>query len=149
MVGNGENPGIMIRSINDLFNELNNINKLYNVEISYVEIYNEQLKDLLDYNNDKFVDIRYDNNKGICLIGANFIKVNSANDAFKLLVTGNKNRSESSNYLNENSYRSHAILQINIKCEDNDNLNYFNKITFGKFILVDLAGSEKININTK
>ena len=149
MVGNGENPGIMIRSINDLFNELNNINKLYNVEISYVEIYNEQLKDLLDYNNDKFVDIRYDNNKGICLIGANFIKVNCANDAFKLLVTGNKNRSESSNYLNENSSRSHAILQINIKCEDNDNLNYFNKITFGKFILVDLAGSEKININTK
>ena len=45
MVGNNQESGIMIRSINDLFLKLNNEkNKDYSVHISYIEVYNEQLK---------------------------------------------------------------------------------------------------------
>ena len=164
MVGDDKNPGIMIRAISDLFNALNQVkNVKYNVSISYIEIYNEQLKDLLDnnnYNNNNKnnlkdnkkeinkIDIRTDPQKGTFLYGVSLHQVICANDAFKLLVYGNKNRTEGITEQNENSSRSHAILQINIESQDS-NLSLINKIAFGKFILVDLAGSEKVSATSK
>ena len=164
MVGDDKNPGIMIRAISDLFNALNQVkNVKYNVSISYIEIYNEQLKDLLDnnnYNNNNKnnlkdnkkeinkIDIRTDPQKGTFLYGVSLHQVICANDAFKLLVYGNKNRTEGITEQNENSSRSHAILQINIESQDS-NLSLINKVAFGKFILVDLAGSEKVSATSK
>ena len=164
MVGDDKNPGIMIRAISDLFNALNQVkNVKYNVSISYIEIYNEQLKDLLDnnnYNNNNKnnikdnkkeinkIDIRTDPQKGTFLYGVSLHQVICANDAFKLLVYGNKNRTEGITEQNENSSRSHGILQINIESQDS-NLSLINKIAFGKFILVDLAGSEKVSATSK
>ena len=165
MVGDDKNPGIMIRAISDLFNTLNQVkNTKYNVGISYIEIYNEQLKDLLEFNNNinnnnknnlkdnkkeiNKIDIRTDPQKGTILYGVSLKQVICANDAFKLLVYGNKNRTEGSTEHNENSSRSHAILQINIESQDS-NLSLINKVAFGKFILVDLAGSEKVSATSK
>ena len=52
MVGKGENCGLMIRSIRDLFKIINNDKeRLYSIKISYVEVYNEVLKDLLSEKN--------------------------------------------------------------------------------------------------
>ena len=159
MVGNNQESGIMIRSINDLFLKLNNEkNKDYSVHISYIEVYNEQLKDLLNFNNEnnnlinnklnnnnKYnnIEIRNDPQKGIIIQGAIIKKVNNAEETYKLLNQGNKKRTENSTLNNENSSRSHAILQIFIKSENS------TKNTFGKFFLVDLAGSEKISILSK
>ena len=159
MVGNNKESGIMIRSINDLFLKLNNEkNKDYSVHISYIEVYNEQLKDLLNFNNEnnnlisnkinnnnKYnnIEIRNDPQKGIIIQGAIIKKVNNAEETYKLLNQGNKKRTENSTLNNENSSRSHAILQIFIKSENS------TKNTFGKFFLVDLAGSEKISILSK
>ena len=159
MVGNNKENGIMIRSINDLFLKLNNEkNKDFSVYISYIEVYNEQLKDLLNFNNEnnnnlnnnKFnnnnnnnIEIRNDPQKGIIIQGTIIKKVNNAEETYKLLNQGNKKRTENSTLNNENSSRSHAILQIFIKSENS------TKNTFGKFFLVDLAGSEKISILSK
>ena len=164
MVGDDKNPGIMIRAISDLFNALNQVNDIkYNVSISYIEIYNEQLKDLLDINNINNnnknnikdnkkeinkIDIRTDPQKGNFIYGVTLHQVICANDAFKLLVYGNKNRTEGITEHNENSSRSHGILQINIESQDS-NLSLINKFAFGKFILVDLAGSEKVSATSK
>ena len=146
MVGNGENPGLMVRTISDLFNMIksNNNDNNYRITINYIEVYNETLKDLLSENENSNVELRSDPLKGNVLIGCEFIEVNNANDAFKLLIKGNRRRRETPTVNNSNSSRSHAILQINLEREEKSNNNY----SFGKFILVDLAGSEKITANS-
>ena len=150
MVGNDNEPGVMIRALNDLFNTLNEEKeKKFSVEISYVEVYNEQLKDLLNFNNNENnVEIRNDPQKGTIIQGASLKKVSNADDAFKLLLLGNRKRSEGITIHNENSSRSHAILQVFVKSQDSI-LHLSNQVTFGKFILVDLAGSEKISAASK
>ena len=151
MVGKGENVGLMIRSIRDLFNFVNSQqNKVYNIKITYIEVYNEILKDLLS---DKKVspEIRTDPTKGVILQGAECVQVNSEKEAFRLINSGNKRRTEKQTDRNKFSSRSHAILQIYLEIQEQksgDNLvNLNNDVSFGKFYLVDLAGSEKTSIN--
>ena len=155
MVGRGDKVGLMIRSIRDLFNFANNEknNKIYNIKISYIEVYNEVLKDLLS---DKKIppEIRTDPNKGVIIQGAECIKVNSEKEAFKLINLGNKRRTEKQTDRNIFSSRSHAILQIYLEIQEqqnnnNDLNNINNDIFFGKLYLVDLAGSEKTSTNHK
>jgi len=159
MVGGGENWGIMIRSISDLFKIINqDKEKKFVIKISYIEIYNEIIKDLLVDNNNKInnkptqLEIRTDAQKGVVLQGASFKKVTNEADAYKLIMRGNKHRTEKSTMSNQNSSRSHAMLQIYLEVEqpnNNDNVNNLSlnkEKTFGKFVLVDLAGSEKAPI---
>ena len=144
MLGSGANVGIMIRSIRDLFILINNNkDKKYIMKISYIEIYNEIIKDLLsnNKNNNTLIELRNSPKKGIFLQGAEYKKVSNENEAFNLIIQGNKNRAEKYTIFNENSSRSHAILQIYLEFEDQQ--IFQKEIQFGKFILLDLAGSEK------
>ena len=118
MVGKGENVGLMIRSIRDLFNFVNSQqNKVYNIKITYIEVYNEILKDLLS---DKKTspEIRTDPTKGVILQGAECVRVNNENEAFKLINSGNKRRTEKQTDRNKFSSRSHAILQIYLEIQE-------------------------------
>ena len=158
MVGEGENWGIMIRAISDLFKMISQDKekeKKFVIKISYVEIYNEIIKDLLSdsnnsmNNNYKPLEIRTDAQKGVVLQGASFKKVTNESDAYKLIMRGNKHRTEKPSNNNENSSRSHAILQIYLEVEqqqNNNSINFNTEKTFGKFVLVDLAGSERVQI---
>ena len=147
MVGGGDNWGIMIRSISDLFKIINNEKERhYVIKISYVEIYNEIIKDLLSdqgSNNRNQLEIRTDAQKGVILQGAEFKKVTNETDAYKLIMRGNKQRTENPSSYNENSSRSHAILQIYLEIEEQQVSTLNKEKAFGKFVLVDLAGSEK------
>ena len=145
MVGGGDNWGLMIRSISDLFKIINNEKKKkYIIKISYVEIYNEIIKDLLsDQINSPPLEIRADAQKGVILQGAEFKKVTNETDAYKLIMRGNKNRTEKLSSYNENSSRSHAILQIYIEIEEQLKSTLNKEKVFGKFVLIDLAGCEK------
>ena len=157
MVGKGQNCGVMIRSIRDLFKIISNDKeKMYSIKISYVEIYNEVLKDLLSEKNKPPPELRTDPNKGVVLQGAENRTVLSEEEAFKLITLGNKRRTEKQTDRNKFSSRSHAVLQIYLEIQNQiGNLNYDNYNTynndgaFGKFILVDLAGSEKTSSNIK
>ena len=150
MVGKGEKVGLMIRAIRDLFNFVNTQklqDKIYNIKITYIEVYNEILKDLLS---DKKTspEIRTDPNKGVIIQGAECIKVNSENEAFKLINLGNKRRTEKQTERNKFSSRSHAVLQIYLEIQEQQNIgnnypNFNSDISFGKLYLVDLAGSER------
>ena len=150
MVGKGENCGLMIRSIRDLFRIINNDkNRLYSIKISYVEVYNEVLKDLLSDKSKAPPELRADPSKGVILQGAENKKVINEDEAFKLITIGNKRRTEKQTDRNKFSSRSHAVLQIYLEIQDQlSNVNY-NDTSFGKLILVDLAGSEKTSSNTK
>ena len=150
MVGKGEKVGLMIRAIRDLFNFVNTQklqDKIYNIKITYIEVYNEILKDLLS---DKKTspEIRTDPNKGVIIQGAECIKVNSETEAFKIINLGNKRRTEKQTERNKFSSRSHAVLQIYLEIQEQQNIgnnypNFNSDISFGKLYLVDLAGSER------
>ena len=153
MLGSGSNVGIMIRAIRDLFQLINNNNdKKYIIKISYIEIYNEIIKDLLQNNINKnnnsnsVIELRNDPKKGMFLQGAEYIKVPNENEAYNLILRGNKNRTEKNTEFNENSSRSHAILQIYLEIEDQE-IKLQKETKFGKFMLLDLAGSEKASFN--
>ena len=159
MVGRGENCGLMIISIRDLFKIIHNDKeRVYSIKISYVEVYNEVLKDLLSDINKNPPELRADPNKGVVLQGAENKKVLNEEEAFQLITIGNKRRTEKQTDRNQFSSRSHAVLQIYLEIQDQnninlDNYNNFNNLnndtSFGKFILVDLAGSEKTSSNIK
>ena len=156
MVGKGDNTGIMIRSIKDLFRIINNDqSKIYSIKISYIEVYNEVLKDLLTEQTKSPPELRTDPQKGVILQGAENKRVLNEQEAFKIINMGNKRRTEKQTDRNQFSSRSHAVLQIYLEIQDQKNLDYDNynnynfDSSFGKFILVDLAGSERTSSNTK
>jgi len=156
MVGKGENTGLMIRSIRDLFKVVNSDqSKAYSIKISYIEIYNEVLKDLLTDKSKSPPELRTDPKKGVVLQGVENKVVLNEEEAFKLINMGNKRRTEKQTDRNQFSSRSHAVLQIYLEIQDQLNVNYDNynninyEASFGKFILVDLAGSEKTSSSSK
>ena len=145
MLGEGDNIGIMIRTIKDLFffinyNNDNSKDIKYIIKLSYIEIYNEVIKDLL--NNNQIIELISDPKKGLILKNTFNKIISNEDEAFNLIMEGNKNRTENTTENNKKSSRSHAILNIYIDFEDEE-IKSTHKISFGKFMLLDLAGSEK------
>ena len=146
MVGTDDNPGLMVKAIQDLFSNVKDqqLNgKNFTIKFSYVEVYNETLKDLLVDKSEQNLEIRDVPDRGTVVIGASVTEVMDENYAFELLHDGNKRRREKPTIYNENSSRSHAILQIYVEVEGKS-FDNVQELTFGKFIMVDLAGSERI-----
>lgn len=138
MLGNGEEPGIMVRALADLFTIIETSKeKQFKIKLFYVEIYNETLRDLLAKG--ETLELREDPDRGSVLVGVKEMEVGSSSEVFKLLLKGNQNRTTEATNMNETSSRSHAVLQITIE----NKLNKSSEIISGKFILVDLAGSER------
>ena len=182
MMGTETNPGIVLRSINQILNimENNGINAQYDLQITYFEIYNENIYDLLsgeDKNNSKLRKmvenspkmnkdndlIKFNNKKNnnglynkFFLIGLTKKIINSQDEAFQIITEANKKRSTGVTSQNNNSSRSHCVLQINIVNKTmnadnfennliNDNLIEDKESTkYGKLILIDMAGNEKV-----
>ncbi|KAJ1977933.1 hypothetical protein H4R35_002105 [Dimargaris xerosporica] len=105
------------------------------VLISFYEIYQSQLYDLL--NNRKRLHAREDANQQVCINGLREVEIENVQDLMEVFEFGNTERSTGSTGANADSSRSHAILQIMLKDDhDNDRLH-------GKFSFIDLAGSER------
>jgi kinesin family protein 18/19 len=86
MLGNEENPGIMLLTLQELFSKISNnsVVREYSVKLWYIEIYNENIRDLLS-NSDENLDIREDQNKGLIISGVTEMAVNSANEVIQSL----------------------------------------------------------------
>ncbi|RKP40470.1 P-loop containing nucleoside triphosphate hydrolase protein [Dimargaris cristalligena] len=105
------------------------------VLVSFYEIYQSQLYDLL--NNRKKLHAREDHRQQVCISGLREIEIENVVDLMEVFEFGNSERSTGSTGANADSSRSHAILQIMLKDDrDNDRLH-------GKFSFIDLAGSER------
>ena len=155
MLGTDSNPGIMVLTLEELFNKVNSFaDREYKLKFWLLEIYNENIRDLLKFykneNNknalentsNEYLDLREDPEKGIIVSNITEISVNNSNDMLKILKRGNRNRTQESTGANETSSRSHAILQVSIEYkEKNTGINY--QIKFSKLSLIDLAGSER------
>ena len=155
MLGTDSNPGIMVLTLEELFNKVNSFaDREYKLKFWLLEIYNENIRDLLKFYKNKnnknalentsneYLDLREDPEKGIIVSNITEISVNNSNDMLKILKRGNRNRTQESTGANETSSRSHAILQVSIEYkEKNTGIDY--QIKFSKLSLIDLAGSER------
>ena len=72
MLGSQENPGLMILTVKDLFDQMKITSDTvdYIVKVSFMEVYNETLRDLL-VPGPTNLDIREDPEKGMVVAGVN------------------------------------------------------------------------------
>lgn len=142
MVGTQNDPGLMVLSLNTIFELIKNDKSSDNFEVScsYLEVYNEVIYDLLEKSSGH-LELREDPEHGIVVAGLRSIKVQSADRILELLNLGNSRRKTESTEANATSSRSHAVLEINVKRKQKN--QHRSQIVRGKLALVDLAGSER------
>ncbi|KAI0215869.1 Kinesin-like protein KIF19 [Lamellibrachia satsuma] len=142
MLGTDDDPGIMVRALNDLFLEMERTQDklIYKVTMSYLEIYNEMIRDLLQPGSG-YLDLREDS-KGIQVSGLSSVFANSTREVMDILFQGNKQRTQEPTAANKTSSRSHAVLQITVR-QRSRTANTVQEVKVGKLFLIDLAGSER------
>ncbi|XP_075755717.1 kinesin-like protein KIF19 isoform X3 [Pelodiscus sinensis] len=143
MLGTDSDPGIYVRTLNDLFKaiEATSENMDYTVSMSYLEIYNEVIRDLLNPSSG-FLDLREDARGSIQIAGITEVSTTNAQEIMQLLTKGNKERTQEPTTANKTSSRSHAVLQVTVKQKSRvKDIN--EELRVGRLFMVDLAGSER------
>lgn len=116
----------------------------FSIWISFFEIYNELLYDLLEppsqQRKRQTLRLCEDQNGNPYVKDLNWIHVQDAEEAWRLLKVGRKNQSFASTHLNQNSSRSHSIFSIRILHLQGEG-DIVPKIS--ELSLCDLAGSER------
>ncbi|KAL0905839.1 hypothetical protein M5K25_024279 [Dendrobium thyrsiflorum] len=120
--------------------------------VSFFEIYGGKLFDLL--NDRRKLCMREDGKQKVCIVGLQEYRVSNVETIRELIEKGNATRSTGTTGANEESSRSHAILQLVIKksVETNES-KHFKRLAdgneskparvIGKMSFIDLAGSER------
>merc|ERR1712151_84614 len=107
--------------------------------LAITEIYNETIRDLL-YVSNKKLDVKFNSDGTCCVPGLQEEKVAGVDEVLKLIDVAQKNRSTSCTDMNEQSSRSHSIVQVRSTSTLKGGDTYAGKIN-----LIDLAGSENTN----
>ncbi|XP_034297563.1 kinesin-like protein KIF20A [Pantherophis guttatus] len=119
----------------------------FSIWVSFFEIYNELIYDLLETPasapNRKRPPLRLceDHTGNTYVKDLNWVNVQNAEEAWKLLKLGRRNQSFASTHMNENSSRSHSIFSIRILHLQERSSKTISKIS--ELSLCDLAGSER------
>ncbi|XP_043199191.1 kinesin-like protein KIF19, partial [Amphibalanus amphitrite] len=144
MVGTVEQPGIMVRAMNDLFKYMaEKKDELeFKMSLSYLEIYNENIRDLLKPSSGT-LELREDAKKGtIEVAGLSEVSTMNTKEVMKLLTKGNKERTMESTAANSTSSRSHALLMVTVRQQSRVR-DIHESVKVGRLYMIDLAGSER------
>lgn len=142
ITGTPEDPGLVFRAMQSLFDTLNNSANVSELSLSYLEIYNEQIRDLLQPQTPSAkLNILEVDNDSIKITNLTRVTPVSLSHVYDLIVRANGNRTVSPTHANAASSRSHAILQINLFQSTNSGLH--DEITQSTLNIIDLAGSER------
>nr|DBA27591.1 TPA: hypothetical protein GDO54_008065 [Pyxicephalus adspersus] len=143
MLGTDREPGIYIRTLNDLFKAIEETSDdmEYEVIMSYLEIYNEMIRDLLNPSLG-YLDLREDSKGEIQVAGITEVSTINAKEIMQLLMKGNKQRTQEPTAANKTSSRSHAILQVTVRQKSRIK-NITQEVRMGRLFMIDLAGSER------
>ena len=137
MMGDIKNniPGLYLLAANDIFYLLKNGKYSHLiVGISFFEIYCGKAYDLL--NDRDLCYIRVDAKENVNIVGLNEKIINNTESLMNLINYGMSVRITGQTGMNDNSSRSHAILQISLRDRDTRKM-------YGKMNFIDLAGSER------
>ncbi|XP_074080744.1 kinesin-like protein KIF19 isoform X3 [Macrotis lagotis] len=143
MLGTDHEPGIYVRTLNDLFCAIEKTSNdmEYEVSMSYLEIYNEMIRDLLNPSLG-YLELREDSKGVIQVAGITEVSTINAKEVMQLLMKGNKQRTQEPTAANQTSSRSHAILQVTVR-QKNRVKNVMQEVRLGRLFMIDLAGSER------
>ncbi|XP_010269545.1 PREDICTED: kinesin-like protein KIN-13A [Nelumbo nucifera] len=141
-----------LRAAEDLVRLLNQPtyrNQRFRLWLSYFEIYGGKLFDLLS--DRRKLCMREDGRQQVCIVGLQEFEVSDVQIVKEYIERGNAARSTGSTGANEESSRSHAILQLAIKKHSeikeskrhNDGNESKGAKVIGKISFIDLAGSER------
>ena len=124
LLGSKENPGIIGRSINEIFNLIEPLKKHSNVNVNIhmVELYMDNLIDLLTSKENKnaHLDIKEDF-KGMTYIqNVTIVNIQNREDFEKNVKIGIANRKTGKTDMNDESSRSHLILTVVIEISNLD-----------------------------
>ncbi|CAL9105839.1 unnamed protein product [Musa textilis] len=112
----------------------------FQLYVSFFEIYGGKLFDLL--NDRRKLCMREDGKQQVCIVGLQEFRVSNVDSIRELIEKGNATRSTGTTGANEESSRSHAILQLAIKRSVVGSESKPARIV-GKLSFIDLAGSER------
>ncbi|XP_047058761.1 kinesin-like protein KIN-13B [Lolium rigidum] len=115
-------------------------NQGFQLFFSFFEIYGGKLYDLLNERNK--LCMREDGKQKVCIVGLQEHRVSDLETIKELIERGNATRSTGTTGANEESSRSHAILQLVIKRRVDGSDSKPPRLA-GKLSFIDLAGSER------
>lgn len=115
-------------------------NQGFQLFVSFFEIYGGKLYDLL--NDRRKLCMREDGKQQVCIVGLQEYRVSDVETIKEFIEKGNATRSTGTTGANEESSRSHAILQLVIK-RSSDGSESKPARPVGKLSFIDLAGSER------
>ncbi|GFP99664.1 kinesin-13a [Phtheirospermum japonicum] len=115
-------------------------NQGFQLFVSFFEIYGGKLFDLLG--DRKKLCMREDGKQQVCIVGLQEYRVVDVETVKELIEKGNSTRSTGTTGANEESSRSHAILQLTIKRSADGSESKPARVV-GKLSFIDLAGSER------
>lgn len=115
-------------------------NQGFHLFVSFFEIYGGKLFDLL--NERKKLCMREDGKQQVCIVGLQEYRVSDVEMIKELIERGSATRSTGTTGANEESSRSHAILQLAIKRSVEGAESKPPRLV-GKLSFIDLAGSER------
>ncbi|KAL5140980.1 Kinesin-like protein KIN-13A [Glycine soja] len=141
-----------LRAAEDLVRQLHQPvyrNQRFKLWLSYFEIYGGKLYDLLS--DRKKLCMREDGRQQVCIVGLQEFEVCDVQIVKEFIEKGGAARSTGSTGANEESSRSHAILQLAVKKHsevkaskrNNDGNEARSGKVVGKISFIDLAGSER------
>ncbi|KAM9292166.1 LOW QUALITY PROTEIN: kinesin-like protein KIF19 [Morus bassanus] len=141
MLGTDCEPGIYIRTLDDLFKALEATTEEmdYRVSMSCLEIYDKVICDLLNPSSG-FLDLR-EARGSIQVAGIVEVSTTNAQEIMQLLMKGNKQCTQERIAANKTSSRSHAVLQVTVMQKSRRKV--IGKVRIGTLFMVDLAGSER------
>ncbi|CAL9737496.1 hypothetical protein MOSE0_M01442 [Monosporozyma servazzii] len=136
-------PGIIYRTMSDIYSRMDAGDKSMKLTLSFCEIYNENIIDLLrpETPSGKLV-IREDGRGKIKISNLSEYHPVSVDEVLRLVDMGNVNRTTHATEANSVSSRSHSILQISIEQVVRDGDSVVN----GILSIIDLAGSERASM---
>jgi len=142
MTGTRDNPGLNVRVLTELFRIRNDrkVDTDISISLMITEIYNETIKDLFTTKQKK-LDVKQNPDGSNSVPGLTEIAVDSVEAVLKAMAEASGNRTVMATDMNEESSRSHSIVQVKTVCRTRkDSREYIGKIN-----LIDLAGSENVN----
>ncbi|XP_065850178.1 kinesin-like protein KIN-13B [Euphorbia lathyris] len=143
--GNGKTytmQPLPLKASHDILRLMNHTyrNQGFQLFVSFFEIYGGKLFDLL--NDRKKLCMREDGKQQVCIVGLQEYRVSDVEVISELIEKGNATRSTGTTGANEESSRSHAILQLSIKRSVDGSESKPPRVV-GKLSFIDLAGSER------